>query len=74
MYPTMLMQGPQRFDVFTRSGYQASGANASRLNVYNKLNIPLNKQFFTGPDGQSGTSDDWIIPQKIKISDLRYLE
>ncbi len=71
IYPGQPMEllSPRRFDVFSRSGYQASGTNATRLNAYSG-----NGQSFTGLDGMSGTGDDWIIPQKIKISDLRYLE
>ena len=70
MYPGQPMQGPKRFDVFTRAGYQASGIHAPRQNAYSSNT----NQSFTGPDGQSGTGDDWIIPQKIEISDIRYLE
>ncbi|MCE9587814.1 MAG: hypothetical protein K8R57_05820 [Verrucomicrobia bacterium] len=70
MYPGQIMQGPKRFDVITRSGYQTSGSSATRINAYTNTS----GQSFTGLDGRPGTSDDWIIPQKIEISDLRYLE
>ncbi len=65
--------------VFTRASYQANGNRGTRINVkgtdsggYGNETRP-NGWSNLGVDGRPNTADDWLIPQKVEISALKFL-
>ena len=74
-------QGAGGLGVFTRAAYQSAGTRGARINAggsgaYTPSDPnPSHPNGFShlGRDGLPDTSDDWLIPQKIQISRLRYL-
>ena len=67
------------FPVFTRASYQSGGTRGTKINALQGTpsepspSHPDNGFSHLGSDGLPNTSDDWLIPQKIQISRLRYL-
>ena len=71
--------GAAAFPVFTRASYQSGGTRGARINALqgtpSEPSPAHNDNGFShlGRDGRPNTADDWLIPQQIQISHLRYL-
>lgn len=71
-------QGGGDLAVFTRAAYQSGGTRGTRINAKTGSSsdpFPTYTYGFStlGLDGLPNTADDWLIPQKVEISALRFL-